>query len=133
MNKQRIYDAMLIKAFRADINMSTLRSWLKPYDIEISDGTYERCPESFYGLLRVQVMVGQHMRNLADRLWNTEKTDDIKTLDLMDKFNFSKQSYKMQSEINSTNRKSRNDRKAAGFFKAAKEGYLKNNQWNVVK
>ena len=133
MNKQRIYDAMLIKAFRADINMSTLRSWLKPYDIEISDGTYKRCPENFYGLLRVQVMIGQHMRNLADRLWNTEKIDDIKTLDVMDKFNFSKKSYKMESEINYTNLKSRNDRKAAGIFKAAKEGYLKNNQWNVVK
>jgi len=84
-------------------------------------------------LLRVQVMIGQHMRNLADRLWNTEKIDDIKTLDLMDKFNFSKKSYKMESEINYTNLKSRNDRKAAGIFKAAKEGYLKNNQWNVVK
>ena len=56
-----------------------------------------------------------------------------KTADLMDKFNFSKKSYKMESEINYTNLKSRNDRKAAGIFKAAKEGYLKNNQWYVVK
>ena len=133
MNKQRIYDAMLIKAFRADITMGQLRMWLKPYDIEISDGTYERCPPLLYTPLRVQVMIGQQMRNLADRLWNTEKTEDIKTLDWMAKIKFSKRSYKVESDINNMKRKNKNDRRTAGFFGEIRDNLHKYNQWDIVK
>jgi hypothetical protein len=134
MNKQRIYDAMLIKAFRADINMGQLRAWLKPYDIDISDGTFERCPpDMIYTPLRVQVMIGEHMRNLADRLWNTEKSEDIKTLDWMAKIKFSKKSCKVESTLNNLKRKNKDDRRKAGFFGEVRGNLGKNNQWATVK
>ena len=133
MNKQRIYDAMLIKAFRADITMGKLRAWLKPYDIDISDGTFERCPEQIYTPLRVQVMIGEHMKVLADRLWNTEKSEDIKTLDWMENIKLGKKSSKITSELGTLRIKNKNDRKRAGFFVSVKEFYGKNNQWKMVK
>lgn len=133
MNKQRIYDAMLIKAFRADINMGQLRAWLKPYDIDISDGIFERCPEVIYTPLRVQVMIGEHMRNLADRLWNTEKSEDIKILDWMAKIKFSKKSYKVESTLSNLKRKNRDDRRKSGFFGEVRSTLGRNNQWATIK
>ena len=133
MNKQRIYDAMLIKAFRADITMGQLRAWLKPYDIDISDGTFERCPEMILCFLRVQVMCGAHMRNLADRLWDTEKSEDIKTLDWMDKIKFSKKSCKVESTLNNLKRKNKDDRRKAGFFGEVRSTLGRNNEWAIVK
>jgi hypothetical protein len=87
MDKQRIYDAMLLKAFRADVLMGTLNYWLKVYDIDIirDKNVYKRIPEHVYLNKRVQEMVGQYMKQLADRLWDTTKADDIKTLDWMQK------------------------------------------------
>ena len=133
MNKQRIYDAMLIKAFRADVDMGRLRAWLKPYGIDISDGTFERCPEMILCFLRVQVMCGQYMRNLADRLWDTEKSEDIKTLDWMVNIKLSKKSQKIESAISTLKAKNRNDRRRAGFFGGVRSTLGKNNEWATVK
>lgn len=85
MDKQRIYDAMLIKAFRSDVLMGTLNYWLKVYDIDLirDKHLYKRIPEHLYMGKRVQEMVGDYMKPLANRLWDTERKDDIKTLDWM--------------------------------------------------
>lgn len=85
MDKQRIYDAMLIKAFRSDVLMGTLNYWLKVYDIDLirDKHLYKRIPEYLYMGKRVQEMVGDYMKPLADRLWDTTRADDIKTLDWM--------------------------------------------------
>lgn len=85
MDKQRIYDAMLLKAFRADVLMGTLNYWLKVYDIDLirDKHLYKRIPEYLYMGKRVQEMVGDYMKPLADRLWDTTRADDIKTLDWM--------------------------------------------------
>lgn len=85
MDKQRIYDAMLLKAFRTDVLMGTLNYWLKVYDIDLirDKHLYKRIPEYLYMGKRVQEMVGDYMKPLADRLWDTTRADDIKTLDWM--------------------------------------------------
>lgn len=85
MDKQRIYDAMLIKAFRSDVLVGQLNYWLKVYDINMirDKKTLKRIPEYLYMGKRVQEMVGDYMRPLANRLWDTTRADDIKTLDWM--------------------------------------------------
>ena len=85
MDKQRIYDAMLIKAFRKDVLVLHLNEWLKVYDIDMirDKRLYKRIPEYLYYKKRVQEMVGDYMKPLANRLWDTTRADDIKTLDWM--------------------------------------------------
>lgn len=87
MDKQRIYDAMLIKAFRKDVLVLHLNEWLKVYDIDMirDKRLYKRIPEYLYYKKRVQEMVGDYMKPLASRLWDTTRADDIKTLDWMQK------------------------------------------------
>jgi len=81
MDKQRLYDAMLIKAFRADATVGHLWWWLKGLGIEIPDKTLKRQPPS--SKMRVQTFVGVCLKPLADRLWDTDRSQDIKTLDWM--------------------------------------------------
>jgi hypothetical protein len=83
VNKQRIYDAMLIKAFRAGIRMTDLERWLAPYDIKLMDRQLKRIPKKIGWAEQVRVMVANNMKPLADRLWDTDKSQDIKTLDWM--------------------------------------------------
>lgn len=81
--KQRIYDAMLIRAWRKDINLETMRYWLKPYDICIIDPELIRTPK--YLKMRVMVFVGSELKPLGDKLFDHAPTDDIKILNWLGK------------------------------------------------
>jgi hypothetical protein len=133
MDNQKIYDAMLIKAFRADINMSMLSFWLKPYGIDIGDGTLKRCPNPVFYPLRVRVMIARFMKKLSDRLWDTEKKDDIKTLQWMECIELGKPNNKVASEIQNLKRKSNNDRRKQGFLHENINFQNASNQWKVTK
>lgn len=82
MDRQRIYDAMLIKAFRSDITIGYLYYWLKPYQIEPPEEGLMRQPP-MANKMTVRVFVGTFLKPLADRLWDTDPSQDVKTLDWM--------------------------------------------------
>jgi len=82
MDRQRIYDAMLIKAFRSDITIGYLFYWLKPYNITPPDKNLLRQPP-MANKMSVRVFVGTFLKPLADRLWDTDPSADVKTLDWM--------------------------------------------------
>ena len=79
--KQRNYDALLIRAFREDITTSKLYFWLKPYGIGLPDDELIRQPPPVK--MRIRVFVASYLKPLADRLWDTERSEDIKTLNWM--------------------------------------------------
>lgn len=82
MDRQRIYDAMLIKAFRSDITLGYLYYWLKPYQIEPpEEGLLRQPPRA--SKMSVRVFVGTFLKPLADRLWDTDQSQDVKILDWM--------------------------------------------------
>ena len=85
MDRQRIYDAMLIKAFRKDVTAGMLNYWLRPYNIQTPDPDLKRQPPPVN--IRIQSFVGTYLKPLADRLWDTERDQDIKTLDWMASLN----------------------------------------------
>lgn len=130
---QRIYDAMLIKTFRADKRMTELGNWLKPWGIDLQKHDLKRCPKSVYWSERVQEMVGRFMRPLADRLWDTEKTQDIATLDWMAKLQLGKEDRKWDSERAKMRRESNLNRKFGGVLRENFERHNRNNQWKVTK
>lgn len=130
---QRIYDAMLIKTFRADKRMAELSNWLKPYEIDLQRHNLKRCPKSVYYFERVQEMVGRFMRPLADRLWDTDKTQDVSTLNWMVKIQLGKQDRRWDNERLAMKRKSNADRVKAGLLRGEYETHLRNNQWKVTK
>lgn len=134
VNKQRIYDAMLIKAFRADIRMTDLERWLAPYDIKLLESDLKRIPKKIAWIERVRVVVGRNMKTLADRLWDTDKSKDIETLDWMAKINCSNPSYdKVLAERQRLKNISNRDRKKGGILFEQWETTKRNNQWNTVK
>ena len=78
-------------------------------------------------------MVATFMKKLSDRLWDTEKKDDIKTLRWMDCIELGKHNYKVESEITNLKRKSTNSRRRQGFLSGNIQAQKANNQWNVTK
>lgn len=76
--KQKIYDAMLIRAWRKNANMDDLRFWLKPYDICVTDPDLIRT--TAYMLQSVQRFVGIYLRPLSDRLFDGEPANDLRIL-----------------------------------------------------
>jgi len=130
---QRIYDAMLIKTFRADKRMTELGNWLNPYGIDLQKHALKRCPKSVYWVERVQEMVGRFMRPLADRLWDTDKTQDIATLNWMAKLQIGKADTKWDNERAKMVRESNTNRKFAGVLREQYEGQKRSNQWKVTK
>lgn len=130
---QRIYDAMLIKTFRADKRMTELSNWLKPYEIDLQRHNLKRCPKSVYYFERVQEMVGRFMRPLADRLWDTERSQDVATLNWMVKIQLGKQDRRWDNERKALKKKSNADRIKAGLLREDYEKNLRNNQWKVTK
>ena len=130
-DNQKIYDAMLIKAFRADVTLGMLWHWLKPYNISPPDSTLKRQPPR--AKMRVQAFVGSFLKPLADRLWDTDKTHDIKTLYWMDKLNCKNTNRIIDNDMQSLKRKSNNDRRRQGFLNDNLQGQKANNQWNVTK
>lgn len=128
MDKQRIYDAMLIKAFRMDKTTSTLWKWLQVYKIEIPDPELKRQPPKWN--MRAQVFVGHYLKPLADRLWDTEKDQDIKTLDWMANLECQRTG---NNDAQNTARQSRIDRVRQGLLSQNIERTKSSNQWHVTK
>lgn len=128
MDRQRLYDAMLIKAFRADKTVGMLWYWLKGLGIEIPDDTLRRQPPSYK--MRVQTFVGHYLKPLADRLWDTDRSHDIKTLDWMANLDCKRTGSR---EIDNLKRKSNIDRKRQGLLYQEHERQKLSNQWHVTK
>jgi hypothetical protein len=128
MDRQRLYDAMLIKAFRQDIKIGYLYHWLKPLGIEIPDPTLKRQPPT--NTMRVQSFVGHYLKPLADRLWDTDRDQDIKTLDWMANLECKRTGSR---ERDSLMRKSRIDRIRVGLTHQNVERKKQSNQWHVTK
>lgn len=135
MDKQRIYDAMLIKAFRKDIRMTDLEYWLKPYNIKIDKSGLKRVPKHIFWPNRVQEMVGRYLKPLADRLWDTKPIDDIKTLDWMKNLDCENTNIKWSTEQQRLKNDSNNARRKTKLLaNAIKNDKNKaSNQWNVTK
>lgn len=131
--RQRVYDAMLIKAFRADITLGRLWYWLRPYEIEVPDGVLKRQPHTNLSKMRVQVFVGDFLKPLADRLWDTERTHDIKTLDWMARLNCQSTGRVMMNDLKNLKYKSNRDRRRTGFLADNLNHQNASNQWNVTK
>lgn len=133
VDKQRIYDAMLIKAFRAGIRMTELEKWLAPYDIKLMDRQLKRIPKKIGWAEQVRVMVANNMKPLADRLWDTDKSQDIKTLDWMSNIECNFINDKVLSERQTLKKKSNADRRKGGILFENWESQKRTNQWNVTK
>jgi hypothetical protein len=131
--QQRIYDAMLIKTFRENKRMAELGNWLKPWNIDLLTHDFERCPENIWWPERMQEMVGRYMRPLADRLWDTERSQDIITLDWMINIKIGKKITQWDKDRKILKRESNRNRKFAGFLQGNYSANLRENQWKVTK
>jgi len=132
MDKQRIYDAMLIKAFRADITLAILWVWLKPYNISPPDFALKRQPPKVFKM-RVQIFVGWYLKPLADRLWDTDRTHDIKTLDWMAKLESQNTNRINQNEKQNLRRLHYADRGRGQVIGENAERQNASNQWHITK
>jgi hypothetical protein len=83
--KQRIYDAMLIRAWRKDVTVERLRLWLRPYNICILDEDLIRTTS--YIPQRVVRFVGIELKPLSDKLFDGDPADDLKILNWLGKSN----------------------------------------------
>lgn len=128
MDKQRLYDAMLIKAFRQDITLGYLYHWLQGVGIELPDPTLKRQPPT--NKMRVQSFVGHYLKPLADRLWDTDRDQDIKTLDWMVNLECKRV---RDRERENLMKKSNLDRQRTGLIRQSLERHSKQNQWHVTK
>jgi hypothetical protein len=131
MDKQRIYDAMLIKAFRADITLGQMWYWLKPYNINPPEPDLKRQPPRIP--MRVQSFVGVFLKPLADRLWDTDRSQDIKTLDWMAKLNSENTNRVQENEQQNLYRKNKKDRQKTAFLRNNHEHQKSSGQWGVTK
>ena len=133
VDKQRIYDAMLIKAFRKGVKMKDLENWLKPYDIKLDKCGLMRIPNYVVWMGEVRVMVGVYLKPLADKLWDTDVSQDIKTLDWMQNLKCEKTNQSIQKEKTKIRKDSDLAFKKTKILGNALQKCLKSNQWNVVK
>ncbi len=128
VDKQRIYDAMLIKAFRKDVTVGVLWNWLRVYGIDVPEKSLKRQPKS--NKMRVQAFVGCYLKPLADRLWDTDKSKDLETLNWMTFLNT--ESTKNNDDIR-LKRLSNIDRKRGGLIGQSMRRHNRSNQWGVTK
>jgi hypothetical protein len=131
MDRQRIYDAMLIKAFRSDITIGYLYYWLKPYDIAPPDKDLMRQPP-MANKMSVRVFVGTFLKPLADRLWDTDPSEDVKTLGWMKNIEC-QQSRAIDYERRKLRREVMIDHKRISLLGQNLERQNFNNQWHVTK
>ncbi len=129
--RQRIYDAMLIRAFRKDVTLGVLWHWLKPYDINPPDDSLERQPPPV--MMRVRVFVGHFLKPLADRLWDTEPSQDISTLDWMRGLSSEATGNRYDKERSMLKRKSKQDDDKRHIIGRRIAGDARSNQWGVTK
>lgn len=130
IDRQRVYDAMLIKGFRKDVTMGMVNYWLRPYNIKTPDPELKRQPPAYN--IRARVFIGEWLKPLADRLWDTQPDQDIKTLDWMAKLE-SQKSYKVQRELNNVRRKTMIDDGRSDLLAQNIERKRESNQWHVTK
>jgi hypothetical protein len=128
MDRQRTYDALLIKAFRQDKTVGQLWWWLKGLGIEIPDKALLRQPPT--SKMRVQSFVGLYLKPLADKLWDTDRSKDIETLNWMS--NLQCQNTSSDERI-ALKRKSKMDRARQGLLHHDLERHRISNQWHVTK
>jgi hypothetical protein len=128
MDKQRLYDAMLIKAFRQDRTVGQLWFWLRGLGIEIPDKDLLRQPPT--SKMRVQSFVGIYLKPLADRLWDTDRSKDIETLNWMANLDSQRTGGRERDKLM---RESRIDRVRQGLLHRDLERHRTNNQWHVTK
>jgi hypothetical protein len=128
MDRQRTYDALLIKAFRQDKTVGQLWFWLRGLGIEIPDKTLLRQPPT--SKMRVQTFVGLYLKPLADKLWDTDRSKDIETLNWMAKLQCQKTGKDDSAELK---RKSRLDRQRQGLIHEGLMQTQATNQWHVTK
>jgi hypothetical protein len=134
VDNQKVYDAMLIKAFRKDAQMKDLELWLKPYNIKLMECGLRRVPKRIWWFERVRVVVRNYMRVLADRLWDTTPDKDIETLAWMQNIDCSKKSKdKVLEERASLRKNSNTNRRRASVLQENWEGQKRTNQWNITK
>lgn len=131
MDKQRIYDAMLIKAFRSDITIGYLYYWLKPYNIAPPDKDLLRQPP-MANKMSVRVFVGTFLKPLADRLWDTDPSQDAKTLDWMKNLEC-QQSRAIDYERRKLRRETIIDDKRTVLLGRNLDRQNLSNQWHVTK
>jgi len=130
INKQRVYDAMLIKGFRKDVTMGMVNYWLRPYNIHTPDPELKRQPPPFN--IRARVFVGEWLKPLADRLWDTQPDQDIKTLDWMAKLE-NQRNQKIQKELNKIKRQTTIDEGRSDLLRKNLERKRESNQWHITK
>jgi len=128
MDKQRLYDALLIKAFRQDKTCGHLWWWLKGLGIEIPDKTLLRQPPT--SKMRVQTFVGLYLKPLADRLWDTDPSKDIETLNWMGNLDSQRTGSRERENLI---RASKIDRVRQGLLHQDLERHHAKNQWHVTK
>lgn len=129
--RQRIYDAMLIRAFRKDVTLGVLWHWLKPYEISPPDDALKRQPPPVK--MTVRVFVGSYLKPLADRLWDTDPSQDIKTLDWMRGLMKQDTGSKYNSERSQLIRQSKRDDNKRKLLGRKLQGEMLKNQWGVTK
>jgi len=130
INRQRVYDAMLIKGFRKDVTMGMVNYWLKPYNINTPDPELKRQPPAFN--IRVQLFVGEYLKPLADRLWDSSSDKDIDTLNWMATLDCQK-SNKVNRELNKVKRETRIDTGRIALLGQNLSRKKQSNQWHVTK
>jgi hypothetical protein len=128
VDKQRIYDAMLIKAFRQDVTVGVLWNWLRVYGIDVPEKNLKRQPKT--NKMRVQAFVGCYLKPLADRLWDTDRSKDLETLDWMTWLDT--QLTKNNDDIK-LKRQSNRDRRRSGLIAQSLQRHNRGNQWGVTK
>lgn len=131
MDRQRIYDAMLIKAFRKDVTTGMLNYWLKPYGIHTPDPELKRQSPAFN--MRVQSFVGTYLKPLADRLWDTEPSSDIKTLDWMVHLDSENTARQRKKEVAQAAQQRKKDKATTYAVRTTLYMQCAGNQWGVTK
>ena len=132
MNKQRNYDALLIRAFREDITLAQFFYWLKPYGIRIPDPELVRQPPP--AKMRVQVFMSTFLRPVADRLWDTDRSEDIKTLDWMAQFKCEGWGNRLhKNDRQNLTREDKQSNERDQFIKKKVFDEKVGNQWGVTK
>lgn len=130
IDRQRVYDAMLIKGFRKDVTMGMVNYWLKPYNINTPEPDLKRQPPAFN--IRVRVFLGEYLKPLADRLWDTTPDKDINTLNWMANLECQR-NRRVTNELNKVRRETRIDTGRIELIGTKIRGARPSNQWDKTK
>lgn len=115
--------------------MWRLEQWLVPYQIKLSECDLMRVPKWIVWNGRVQTMVGKNLKPLADRLWDTDSSKDIETLDWMKNLRCEVTDTRQNNEKYTLKKNSNNARKKTHLLAEAimSDKRKRSNQWNIIK